>query len=111
LNPNWDKSNPPDPTPAQETLEAELSRKQFSYVGFVKTDGSGLPSNVVTNIVDFQTIFTESEAVGPLMEMGMFGGDANPLIANSGLMVNYRTMAILTKPNTATLSIIFRITC
>jgi hypothetical protein len=109
--PTWDPKNPPAATPAQTTLEAELSRKRFSSVTFIKTDGSGLPATTVTNIVDFQTVFNESEAVGPLMEMGMFGGDADVMIANSGNMVNYRTIAVINKPNSATMSIVFRLTC
>ena len=107
----WDKTNPPLPTAAQTQLESELARKRFSNVVFVKTDGSGLPSNTVTNILDLQCIFNESEAIGGIMEMGLFGGDADPLVANSGTMVNYRTMAIISKSNIATLSIVFRITC
>jgi len=106
----WDSSNPPAATATQIQLESELSRKRFANVNFVKTDGSGLPASTITNVVDFQTVFNESEAVGPIMELGMFGGDADETIANSGTMVNYRTIAVINKPNTATMSIIFRIT-
>lgn len=107
---SWDSSNPPAATASQTLLESELARKRFANVNFVKTDGSGLPASTVTNIVDFQTVFNESEAVGPLMELGMFGGDADEVVSNSGTMVNYRTIAVINKPNTATMSIIFRIT-
>lgn len=107
---SWDKQNPPDATATQESLESELARKRFASVNFVKTDGSGLPSTVVTNILDFQTIFNESEAVGPIMELGLFGGDADELIADSGTMINYRILSVINKPNTATMSIIFRLT-
>jgi len=110
----WDNLNPPDPTSTQVNLEAELARKRFANVNFVKTDGSGLPASEVTNIVDFQTVFNESEAVGPLMELGMFGGGSGAedieTIPNAGTMINYRTIAVINKPNTATMSIIFRIT-
>jgi len=110
-NPAWpDKNNPPAPTIYQHILEAELARKRFSNVSFVKTDGSGLPASVVTNIVDFQAVFNESEAVGPITELCMFGGDALDTLADSGTMLNYRTIPVINKPNTATLSIIFRIT-
>jgi len=113
-DPSWDKLNPPSATPTQVKLEAELARKRFANVNFVKTDGSGLPASEVTNIIDFQTVFNESEAVGPLMELGMFGGGSGSenieTTPNSGTMVNYRTIAVINKPNTATMSIIFRIT-
>jgi len=113
-NPLSDPNNPPPATAIQELLESELSRKRFSNVNFVKTDGSGLPANQVTNIIDFQTVFNESEAVGPITELGMFGGGTGvedlDNTANTGTLINYRTIAVINKPNTATLSIVFRIT-
>ena len=110
-NPSWDKTNPPAPTAAQEFLESELARKRFSSVTFIKTDGSGLPATEVTNIVDFQCVFNESEAIGGIMEMGMFGGDALPTAPNNGTLLNYRTLAVINKSSVATMSIVFRITC
>lgn len=110
-NPAWpDRNNPPAPTIYQHVLEAELARKRFANVSFVKTDGSGLPASTVTNILDFQAVFNESEAVGGIVELCMFGGDASDTLADSGTMLNYRTIPVINKPNTATLSIIFRLT-
>lgn len=113
-NPSWDKNNPPAATALQETLEAELARKRFANVNFVKTDGSGLPATTFTNILDFQTVFSESEAVGPIVEFGLFGGGTGSEVventADSGHMINYRTQAVINKPNTATMSIVFRLT-
>jgi hypothetical protein len=59
--------------------------------------------------VDFSVTFNESEAVGAIVEMSLFGGDATAA-ANSGTMMNYRTFPVLNKTNAMTLSIIFRIT-
>jgi hypothetical protein len=113
-DPNWNPNNPPSATPNQNQLEAELARKRFANVTFVKTDGSGLPATEVTNIVDYQTVFNESEAVGPITELALFGGGTGSenidITPNSGLMVNYRTLAVINKPNTATMSVVFRIT-
>jgi len=106
----WDQNNPPSATEEQESLESELYRKRFSNVNFVKTDGSGLPANQITNILDFQTVFNESEAVGGITELALFGGDANEEVLGSGTMINYRTIPVINKPNTATLSVIFRLT-
>lgn len=112
-DPAWDPNTPPTATATQSQLEAELARKRFSNVTFIKTDGSGLPSTEITNIVDYQTVFNESEAVGPITELALFGGgtgsqniDTTP---NSGTMINYRTIAVINKPNTATMSVVFRI--
>ena len=113
-DPNWNPSNPPEATANQTKLNAELARKRFSNVTFIKTDGSGLPASQVTNIVDYQTVFSESEAVGPIVELGLFGGGFGnenvDTTANSGTLINFRTIAVINKPSTATLSIIFRIT-
>jgi hypothetical protein len=113
-DPLWNPNNPPNATAAQNKLEAELARKRFANVSFVRTDGTGLPATNVTNILDFQTVFNESEAVGPIMELGLFGGGTGSenidTGKDSGTMINYRTIAVINKPNTATLSIVFRIT-
>ena len=106
----WDKLNPPAPLVTDSLMISELARKRFSSVNFVKTDGSGLPSSTVTNILDFQTVFTESEAVGPIMELGLFGGDASDVIADSGTLINKRNIPVISKSNTMTMSIIFRLT-
>jgi hypothetical protein len=113
-DPLWNPNNPPNATAAQTKLEAELARKRFANVSFVRTDGTGLPATNVTNIIDFQTVFNESEAVGPIMELALFGGGTGSETIDTGkdlgTMINYRTIAVINKPNTATLSIVFRIT-
>jgi hypothetical protein len=113
-DPTWNPNNPPEGTASQTKLEAELARKRFANVTFIRTDGSGLPASEVTNIVDYQTVFSESEAVGPIVELGLFGGGTGAenidVTSNGGTMINYRTIAVINKPNTATMSIVFRIT-
>jgi len=109
-NASWDSANPPAATSTQTQLESELARKKFANVNFVKTDGSGLPASEITNIVDFQTVLSESEAVGPIMELGLFGGDADETVANSGTLVNYRTLPVINKSNTSSMSILLRLT-
>jgi len=106
----WDLQNPPQPTTSQTTLENEIARKAFTTedVTFVDPD-TGNPTIVPTNVVDFTATFAETEAVGPLVEMGLFGGDATDLL-NSGTQVNYRTFPVINKTNSMTLTIIFRIT-
>ena len=106
----WNLQNPPQPTTSQTTLEAEIARKAFTTedVTFVDPE-TGDPTTVPTNVLDFTATFAETEAVGPLVEMGLFGGDATDLL-NSGTQVNYRTFPVLNKTNSMTLTIIFRIT-
>jgi len=106
----WNLQNPPQPTTAQTTLENEIARKAFTTpdVTFVDPE-TGDPTIVPTNVLDFTATFAETEAVGPIVEMGLFGGDATDLL-DSGSQVNYRTFPVLNKTNSMTLTIIFRIT-
>ena len=106
----WNLQNPPPPTTLQTQLYAEIFRKPFTTddVTFIDPD-TGDPTIVATNVVDYTTTFAETEAVGPLVEMGLFGGDATAL-PNTGSEINYRTFPVINKTNSMTLTIIFRIT-
>ena len=102
----WDPFNPPPATASQTQLQNELFRKTFQSVNFTV---GGTVSGSPTNVLDLTTFFVESEANGILVEMGIVGGDAT-LTANTGTLLNYRTFAAITKPPTATLSLVWRIT-
>lgn len=126
-NISWDPMNPPSATNTQRSLYNELARKQISSASFVDEDGalSGIP----THIVDFTTTFSEAEAVGPLTEMGLIGGDVdtnmaitNPILPPNGIydptvdvvgkdmLVNYLTFQVINKPATSTLTWTWRLT-
>lgn len=104
----WDPFDPPAPTTSQTRLENEFYRKAIDLATFVHPE-TGEPTTVFTNIVDYSVSFGEGEAVGPLLEMGLFGGDATSELG-SGTMVNWRTFPVINKTSTMTLTIIFRIT-
>jgi len=106
----WNLQNPPQPTVSQITLNSEITRKAFSTpdVVFIDPD-SGEPVSYATGVVDFTVTFAETEAVGPLVEMSLFGGDASDS-PNTGTMVNYRTFPVINKTNSMNLTITFRIT-
>jgi len=103
----WDLQNPPAETSAQTLLESELLRKTFALRTYI--DGAGDPTVTRTNIVDFTTTFLEAEAVGPLVEMGLFGG-VGATASNSGTMINYRVFAVVNKSSTSRLTIVWRLT-
>lgn len=122
----WNPLSPPAPTNTQRSLYSELTRKTFSSTQFI--DAAGVPTAIPTNVVDFTTTFTESEAVGPLVEMGILGGNIstnlsikNPVTPPNGpydplvdlttkeTMCNYLTFAVINKPATSTLSIVWRL--
>jgi len=103
----WDLQNPPAPTANQTLLESELTRKTFASKTYV--DSIGDPTATRTNVVDFTTTYLEAEAVGPLVEMGLFGG-TGATSTNGGLMLNFTTFAVINKPSTSQLTIIYRLT-
>jgi len=122
----WNPLAPPAPTTTQRSLYSELTRKTFSTTQFV--DAAGVPTAIPTPIVDFSTVYTESEAVGPLVEMGLIGGNIstnmsvrNPVLPPNGpynpledlttkeTLVNYLTFPVISKPATSTLEITWRL--
>ena len=119
---------PDAPTINQRKINAEVERKTFSSTVF--RDAGGGASAIPTNVVDFTTTFTESEAVGPLNEMGLLstfdpavgvqtpnndplpptGYDPAVDVTSLDMMVNYFTFPVLSKPSTMKLTITWRIT-
>lgn len=124
---SWDLQDPPPPTITQRSLWNEIGRKQIQSAQFVTN--LGVPSGVPTNIIDLTTTFSESEAVGPITEMGLIGGDINPNMAirnpvlppngpydptvnlvGLDTLANYTTFAVLNKNGQSTLSYTWRLT-
>jgi hypothetical protein len=108
----WNLQNPPQPTNTQTKLNNEIVRKAFSTedVTFIDPE-TGDPVVTPTNVVDYTVTFAETEAVGPLVEMGLVGGDATDMPSESSdSLVNYRTFPVVNKSNSMTLTITFRIT-
>ena len=103
----WDLQNPPAETANQVLLESELIRKIFSGKTYI--DGSGNPTVTRTNVIDFTTTYLEAEAVGPLVEMGLFGG-TGATATDGGTMINYRTFSVINKPSSSKLIIVWRLT-
>lgn len=125
-NVSWDVLNPPAAKNTQRSLWNELGRKQIQSAQFV--DGDGNISSIPTNIVDFTTTFSESEAVGPLCEMGLLGADistnmslTNPVLPPDGpydpavdlvgkdTLINYLTFPVISKSSTSVMSWTWRL--
>jgi len=106
----WNLQNPPQPTVTQTKLNNEIARKAYTTEDISFIDPStGDPTTFPTNVLDFTATFAETEAVGPLVEMGLFGGDATDL-TDSGSLVSFRTFPVVNKTNSMTMTIIYRIT-
>jgi hypothetical protein len=126
-NIGWNPMNPPAATNTQRSLWSEIARKTFANTQFI--NAGGLPVAIPTLVVDFTTTYAEAEAVGPLDEMGLIGGNVstnlsqrNPVLPPNGTydptvdltqfetLVNYLTFPVLNKPATSTLTIVWRLT-
>lgn len=122
----WNPLSPPAPTNTQRSLYSELTRKTFSQAQFINSAGE--PTAVPTNVVDFSTTFTESEAVGPLVEMGLLGGNIssnlsvrNPVTPPNGpynplvdfttreTLINHLCFPVINKPATSTFGVVWRL--
>lgn len=122
--------NPDAPSNEQRRLNNEITRKPFSETTFRNANGAAVA--IPTNVVDFTTIFGESEAVGPLNEMGLLSTisnntaviNNNPNFAGQGgqaydptidvskydILVNYLTFSVISKPATSILTLTWRLT-
>ena len=107
-DPAWDLLNPGLPVDTATTLIAEIGRVAPTSSTFIDPV-SNLPTSDPTNIVDWDFDFDESQAVGPLMEAGLFGGDAT-LTADSGSMITWKTFPVISKTSTMTISFTYRLT-
>lgn len=125
---SWDLQDPPPATITQRSLWNEIGRKQIQSSQYVTS--LGLPSGVPTNIIDLTTTFSISEAVGPITEMGLIGGDSdinmvkNPVfppppngpydstfnMIGFDTLVNYVTFPVINKNASSTLSWTWRLT-
>lgn len=104
----WDQFNPPPSDPSASTLETEISRVPPSSSTFIDPN-TFLPTLTPTNIVDFDFLFGESDAVGPLVECALFGGDAT-LAANSGSKITDRRFPVISKTSFMELAFTYRLT-
>lgn len=117
---------PDAPQNTQRKLNTEITRKAFSSAQF--RNSSGVAVAIPTNIVDFTCTYGETEAVGPLNEMGVMSTfsinpatknqindgptsyDATIDVSAKDLLANYLTFSVVTKPSTAILQITWRLT-
>ena len=89
---NFNYMAPPAATVEQTKLEKEIFRKEFTSWTFLDSSGNSVGNNP-SNIMRLATTFMENEAIGPLVEMGLFGGDATS-DPDTGYMFNYKTFAV-----------------
>ena len=104
----WDLQHPPEEDITTTKLAGELFRKKFTDWKFL--DSTGNLASSPTNILLLSTTFLEMEAVGPLVEMGLVGGDDANDDPDTGILFNYKTFKVWNKPSDCRLSICWKIT-
>ena len=102
----WDYMNPPAESLTDTKLVGEIFRKPFTSWTFV--DENDVSSETPTNILKLVTTFMESEAVGPITEMGLFGGNAT-VEPDSGIMFNRKSFPVWNKDSSSRLTITWRL--
>lgn len=91
----------------QSTLRVPLTRKEITSWTYL--DANDQPTAVETNVLALTTTFNEQDAIGAIVEMGLFGGDATAQ-TGTGYMFNYKAFPVWNKADGMRLTIVWKIT-
>ena len=106
---SWD-STPVNPALNEVKLTNEIGRKAITSNDIKYVNPSTFEeSDVPTNCIMIHCAFYESDCIGAWREFGIFGGNATTA-ANSGIMINKRHHAVITKTEEMTIERIMRFT-
>ena len=105
---SWD-SNMPDPVSSATSLTNEIGRAAISPNDIVFLNVSGVSTESPTNILQVKHTFGTNECNGTWREFGIFGGNATAT-ADSGIMMNKRHHAVLTKTSDMTVERVINFT-
>lgn len=89
------------------TLRTALARRAIDTWTYLDATGNATVSE--TNVVQYTTTFQDTEAIGAIVEMGLFGGDASATLG-SGYMLNYKVFPVWNKQSGMKLTVIWNIT-
>lgn len=107
-NASWD-SNMPTPDINATQLTAEIGRVAIPASEIKFLDSNYAETNNLTNIIQIKHTFGVNDCNGTWREFGLFGGNATSNI-NSGIMINKRHHAVLTKTEEMTVERTMRFT-
>ena len=104
----WD-NNVPTPDVSASRLTAELGRVPISSNEVVFLNSDYEVSPIPTNVIQISHTFGADECNGVWREFGIFGGNATS-VANSGIMINKKHHAVITKTEEMTIERVMRFT-
>lgn len=92
---SWD-SETPNPQSSETTLVSEIGRVALTSADFSYLNAQYEVSLVPTNIIQITHTFGVDDCNGTWREFGLFGGDATST-ADSGIMIDKKNHAVITK--------------
>lgn len=107
-SPSWDEDIP-SPDISATRLTNEIARVPISTDEMQFLDSDYNVVSTPTNILQIKHLFTTDECNGVWREFGIFGGNATSAV-NSGILINKRHHAILTKTSDMTVERTMRFT-
>lgn len=107
-NASWD-SDPVDPAENATQLTNEIGRVAIASSEIKFVDAEYQESATPTNILQIEHSFGANDCNGTWREFGLFGGNATTT-ANSGIMINKKHHAVLTKTADMTIDRTMRFT-
>lgn len=105
---SWD-NNMPNPELSAIRLTNEIGRVAISSSDISFLNSSGNTTTSPTNVLQVTHTFGTSECNGTWREFGIFGGNATAT-ANSGILMNKRHHAVLTKTSDMTVERVIKFT-
>lgn len=104
----WDSSMP-TPDINANRLTAEIGRVEIDQSNIKFLDSNYNETSTPTNVIQISHTFNEGDCNGVWREFGIFGGNATST-ANSGIMINKRHHAVITKTEEMVIERVMRFT-
>lgn len=105
----WDTATP-DPTVYETALTNEIGRVAIPASEIIFLNPSNMQQSAMpTNMIQIKHMFDTGDCNGKWREFGLFGGDATET-AGSGIMVNKKHHAVITKTDDMTIERTMRFT-
>lgn len=106
---DWDTKTP-DPTVYESKLTSEIGRVAIPASEIVFLNPADMTQSATpTNVIQIKHMFDTGDCNGKWREFGLFGGNATD-VADSGIMVNKKHHAVITKTDDMTIERTMRFT-